>query len=195
MASSIRGRIVTPSSCTLRGRSVAGPADAHLGAELGQSPDVAAGDTAVQDVAADRDLEPLDPLEPVAQGENVEQALRGMLVLAVARVDDVAPDPLAEELRGTRRPVADDHHVDPHRLEISAVSTRVSPLDTDEPAVATLTVSALSRFSANSNEMRVRVDASKNRLTMVLPRRAGTFLMGRSLTSLNGSAVSRMRRI
>src|SRR6185295_13774358 len=78
---------------------------------------------------------------------------------------------------------------------LRAVSTRVSPLDTDEAAVATLTVSALNRFSANSNEMRVRVDASKNRLTMVLPRSAGTFLMGRSLTSLNGSAVSRMSRI
>src|SRR5512138_1814250 len=76
-----------------------------------------------------------------------------------------------------------------------AVSTSVSPFETDEPAVATFTVSALSRFSANSNEMRVRVDASKKRLTMVLPRRAGTFLIGRSLTSLNGSAVSRMRRI
>ena len=59
-----------------------------------------------------------------------------------------------------------------------AVSTRVSPLETDEPAVATFTVSALSRFSANSNEMRVRVEASKNRLTMVLPRSAGTFLIG-----------------
>src|SRR5690242_21315993 len=31
-------------------------AHAHLGAELGQSPDVAAGHSAVQDVAADRDL-------------------------------------------------------------------------------------------------------------------------------------------
>src|SRR5207253_10791313 len=76
-----------------------------------------------------------------------------------------------------------------------AVSTRVSPFDTEEPATATFTVSALSRFSANSNEIRVRVDASKNRLTMVLPRSAGTFLIGRSLTSLNGSAVSRMSRI
>src|SRR5215207_6799424 len=78
---------------------------------------------------------------------------------------------------------------------LRAVSTSVSPLDTEDPAVATFTVSALSRFSANSNEIRVRVEASKNRLTMVLPRRAGTFLIGRSLTSLNGSAVSRMSRI
>src|SRR2546426_5732158 len=61
-----------------------------------------------------------------------------------------------------------------------AVSTRVSPFCTELPLAATLTVSAERRFSANSNEIRVRVDASKNRLTMVLPRSAGTFLMGRS---------------
>ena len=78
---------------------------------------------------------------------------------------------------------------------LRAVSTSVSPLETDEPVAATLTVSADSRFSANSNEMRVRVDASKKRLTIVLPRSAGTFLMGRSETSLNTSAVSRMSRI
>ena len=78
---------------------------------------------------------------------------------------------------------------------LRAVSTRVSPLLTELPALATLTVSALSRFSANSNEIRVRVEASKKRLTMVLPRSAGTFLMARSLTSLKGSAVSRMSRI
>ena len=48
-----------------------------------------------------------------------------------------------------------------------AVSTSVSPFDTLDPDAATLTVSADSRFSANSNEMRVRVDASKNRLTIV----------------------------
>ena len=55
-----------------------------------------------------------------------------------------------------------------------------------------LTVSADSRFSANSKEMRVRVEGSKKRLTIVLPRRTGTFLIARSLISLNGSAVSRI---
>ena len=51
------------------------------------------------------------------------------------------------------------------------------------------------RFSANSNEMRVRVDASKNRLTIVAPRSVGTFLIARSEISLNGTAVSRTRLI
>ena len=76
-----------------------------------------------------------------------------------------------------------------------AVSTSVSPFCTLEPVDATFTVSADSRFSANSNEIRVRVDASKNRLTIVAPRSVGTFLIARSLISLNGSAVSRMSLI
>ena len=92
--------------------------------------------------------------------------------------------------------MADHHHVDPHRLEVARrVDERLALATPTTPAAATLTVSAESRFSANSNEMRVRVEASKKRLTIVLPRSAGTFLIGRSLTSLNGSAVSRMRRI
>ena len=75
---------------------------------------------------------------------------------------------------------------------LRAVSTSVSPFCTLEPVDATFTVSAESRFSANSNETRVRVDASKKRLTIVAPRSVGTFLIARSLISLNGSAVSRM---
>ena len=78
---------------------------------------------------------------------------------------------------------------------LRAVSTSVSPFVTLDPDAATFTVSAERRFSANSNEMRVRVDASKNRLTIVAPRSVGTFLIARSLISLNGSAVSRINWI
>ena len=59
------------------------------------------------------------------------------------------------------------------------MSSSVSPLVTLEVAVAMLSVSALSRFSAISNDVRVRVLGSKNRLTTVRPRSAGTFLIGR----------------
>ena len=45
------------------------------------------------------------------------------------------------------------------------------------------------RFSANSKEIRVRVEASKKRLTTVTPRSVGTFLMGRSRISFRASAV------
>ena len=56
-------------------------------------------------------------------------------------------------------------------------------------------VSALSRFSASSNDMRVRVLGSKNRLMIVRPRSVGTFLIGRVPTSFIASAVSRIRSI
>ena len=58
--------------------------------------------------------------------------------------------------------------------------------------MATLSVSALRRFSAISNDVRVRVLGSKNRLTTVRPRSVGTFLMVRWPTSFIASAVSRI---
>ena len=55
-----------------------------------------------------------------------------------------------------------------------------------------LTVSADSRFSANSNDIRVRVDGSKKRFTTVTPRKVGTFGIGLSRISLNDNAESKM---
>ena len=78
---------------------------------------------------------------------------------------------------------------------LRTVSARVSPFETLEPLAATFTVSALSRFSAISNEVRVRVLGSKKRFTTVCPRRAGTFLIDRVPTSFMASAVSRISRI
>ena len=51
--------------------------------------------------------------------------------------------------------------------------------------------SAESRLAAASNEMRVRVESSKKRLTTVRPRRAGSFLIGRSASERISSAVAR----
>ena len=64
-------------------------------------------------------LRPSSSLEVIAQREHVEQTLRRMLVRAVAGVDDVRLDALGEELRRARRAVANDDHVDAHRLEIA----------------------------------------------------------------------------
>ena len=50
--------------------------------------------------------------------------------------------------------------------------------------------SALNRIAASSKLIRVRVEGSMKRLTTVLPRSAGTFLMARSPTALNARAVS-----
>ena len=71
-----------------------------------------------------------------------------------------------------------------------AVSTSVSPLTTLDEAMATFSVSALRRFSAISNDVRVRVLGSKNRLMTVRPRSVGTFLIVRWPTSFIASAVS-----
>src|ERR1051325_3272795 len=80
-------------------------------------------------------------------------------------------------------------------MRFSAVSMRVSPFSTEEPLAEEFSVSAERRFSAISKETRGRVEASMKRLMTSWPRRAGTFLTGRSETSLKPSAVSRIREI
>jgi hypothetical protein len=58
------------------------------------------------------------------------------------------------------------------------VSNSDSPFETEDALAVKLIVSALSRFSANSKEIRVLVELSKNRLTIVTSRKEGTFLIG-----------------
>ncbi len=55
------------------------------------------------------------------------------------------------------------------------VSISVSPLLTDDDEAAKFTTSADRRFSASSNDNRVRVEFSKNILAMVTSRSDGTF--------------------
>ena len=71
----------------------------------------------------------------------------------------------------------------------------VSPLTTLLVDGEKLMTSALNRLAANSKEVRVRVLGSKNKLTTVLPRRAGTFLISRPPTYFNDSAVVRISSI
>ena len=55
-------------------------------------------------------------------------------------------------------------------FRVAAVSSSVSPLFTDEVETDMLMTSAPSRLPASSNEVRVRVESSKNRLIRVRPR-------------------------
>ena len=55
--------------------------------------------------------------------------------------------------------------------------------------------SADKRFCANSNESLVRVLFSKKMFAIVTSRKEGTFLIGRLITSLNWSAVSKIKSI
>src|SRR5260370_6775138 len=75
---------------------------------------------------------------------------------------------------------------------LSTVSSRVSPLVEDDTAMFRLMTSADKRFAAISNVVRVRVEASKNRLNTDLPRRSGTFFTSRSVTPMKDAAVSRI---
>src|SRR6266513_2975319 len=75
---------------------------------------------------------------------------------------------------------------------LSTVSSRVSPLVEDDTVIFRLMTSADRRFAAISKVVRVRVEASKNRLNTNLPRRSGTFFTSRSVTPMKDAAVSRM---
>ena len=53
---------------------------------------------------------------------------------------------------------------------VFSVSTSDSPFETLDPDAVIDTASAPSRFAAISKLVRVRVDASKNKLTIIFPR-------------------------
>ena len=78
---------------------------------------------------------------------------------------------------------------------VSAVSARVSPLVVDELEAEKLMTSPERRLPAISKLVRVRVEGSRKRLMMVRPRRVGSFLIARSLTSLKLLAVSKISTI
>ena len=75
-------------------------------------------------------------------------------------------------------------------LSVMAVSISVSPFCMEEEETLMFMTSAPSRLPASSNELCVRVEASKNRLISVRPRRASRFLLIWRLTSAAVSARS-----
>ena len=68
-------------------------------------------------------------------------------------------------------------------FSVIAVSISVSPFLIAESATDMLMTSALSRLPASSNEVRVRVELSKNRLIWVRPRSTAVFLSARRLSA------------
>ena len=116
----------------------------------------------VQDVADDRDAAAVERRAAVAaQGERVEQRLRGVLVAAVARVVRRWRRPSwrrggARRRSGGARTTASI----PIASIVCTVSRRLSPFCTEELPTVKLIVSQERRFAAVSNEMRVRVESS-----------------------------------
>ena len=80
----------------------------------------------------------------------------------------------------------------PIACKVIAVSFKDSPLLTLEPLAEKLITSADNLLAAASNEIRVRVESSAKRLTIVRPRRVGSFLTAPSLTRANSLAVSKI---
>ena len=71
----------------------------------------------MQDVAADRHGEPLEPPLAAADRQRVEQRLGRVLVAAVAGVDDRAIDLFRQQLHRARFGMAHDEHVGVHRVQ------------------------------------------------------------------------------
>ncbi len=76
-------------------------------------------------------------------------------------------------------------------FSVMAVSIRVSPFSIEEALTAMFITSAPSRLPASSNELWVRVEASKNMLIWVRPRSTSRFLATCRLKSASASARSR----
>ena len=73
----------------------------------------------------------------------------------------------------------------PIACKVCAVSFKLSPLLTDDPLAEKLITSADNRLAAVSKEIRVLVESSKKRFTIVLPRNVGNFLFGPSVIWAN----------
>jgi hypothetical protein len=101
----------------LAGDPHSGTAECEAAAEFSKEMDIGAGDTAVLDVAEDGDAEIFDGTLAIADGESVEQALRGMLVGAVAGVDDGNIEMARDKIRRARGGVAHDETVGLHGVE------------------------------------------------------------------------------
>jgi hypothetical protein len=84
------------------GQQRGGAAEHDIDAEFGEQENVGAGDAAVGDVADDGDAEAFEVAGAVEDGAGVEQRLGGMLVGAVAGVDDGGGQ-VAREESGARR--------------------------------------------------------------------------------------------
>ncbi|CDN45049.1 hypothetical protein BN871_GH_00050 [Paenibacillus sp. P22] len=94
-----------------------GAAEADLGAHLPQADQVRSGDAAVLDVPDDRNAQSAQAAELLAHRVHVQQRLRGMLVVAVAGIDERHLDPLRKLLQHAGRLQPDDARIDAHRLQ------------------------------------------------------------------------------
>ncbi len=94
-----------------------GTAECEAAAKFTEEVDIGAGDAAVLDVAEDGDAEIFDGALAVADGEGIEQALRGVLVRPVAGVDDGDIKMARDEIHSARSGVTHDETIRLHGVE------------------------------------------------------------------------------
>ncbi len=85
--------------------------------------------------------------------------------------------------------MSDHDRVRSQRGGVCAVSLRLAPFEKLEPFTLKVITSALNRFAATSNDTRARAASSKNRVTMILPRKGRQFLDLAPATSALSSAM------
>ena len=107
----------TPKPSIPAGSRVVGRHHPHPGAHRQQQQDVRARHPAVQDVAADRHRQALDPALAAADGQRVEQGLGRVLVRPVAGVDDGAVDVPRQQGHGPAVLMAHHQHVRVHGVQ------------------------------------------------------------------------------
>ena len=179
------GDLRRPVRSMSRGHQRRRAADDHVGTELRQAVNVAAGHPAMSDVADQADGQPFESALDLPNGEDVEQALRRMFVGAVAGVDDAALQMLGQAEWCPGDGMADDHDVDAHRLDVlGGVDEGLALAEAGAGGVKS-SVSAESRRAARLKLVRVRVEGSKKRLTTTLP------LSSRALASPGKSSHQR----
>ena len=106
-----------------------GTGQADRRAHLFQRVDVGAGHPAVGDVADDGDGEPSRSSLVLADGQQVEQSLAGMLVGAVAGIDNRAVEALGQIMRGARGGMPHDDDIGMHRLDVPGGIFQGFPFD------------------------------------------------------------------
>ena len=175
MSTSSRPRCMSLNTSTPKpldtGRQQRGRADhPHPRAHRLQQEDVRARHPAVQDVAADRHGQALEPALAAADGERVEQRLGRMLVRAVAGVDDGAVHVPRQQRHRARCPdAAPPARPGAWRSASSPCRSASRPSSWRSSRPSMLTTSAPSRLPASSKLVCVRVLLSKNRLITVRP--------------------------
>ena len=102
----------------------------HLRAQPRQRPQIRARHPRVQHIAHDHHPPPVQPPERRVQNVGVEQRLRRMRVLPVARVDHMRTNRLRHEVRRARRRMPNDHHIRAYRRNrLHRIDQRLALLD------------------------------------------------------------------